>query len=263
MNLQQFHTDLDDIVQNDIFRPRFTGWLNDIILELTSEYEFPLLKLIRPITYYTYSDQWFYDMPSQQIAWVDSHAYSIGQYALDADGNVYQCVTAHTSAAPDQPLSGSSKWRIMWTENWTYHKKAVGARSMNYQYQPIPVAYDMAMVENLDPQHIDTGSMLQQIAVEGNSLGVYPLCTDQLQLYFYRKPIPMQNPSDVPDGIPEQFHCDVVVPRVVVRNFRIINQMAIRPLQKNIEYWERVMEDGINKMKTTIAKSKSINKRGG
>jgi hypothetical protein len=39
--------------------------------------------------------------------------------------------------------------------------------------------------------------------------------------------------------------------------------MAIRPLQQNLVYWEKVLEEGIQTMKTTIAKSKSINKRGG
>jgi hypothetical protein len=286
--LSYIQEDLIDIIQNDSYRPRLTTWVNNAILEIARDFELPPLKMIKPIYFWLYQDAWYYPMPSLQPAWASGASYvarvvftednpipgttpvvpatpaSFGSLVYDATSDkVYQCITSHTSSAGDLPLSTSSKWRPLYSTNVTYHKKVTGARSYNNNWEVIPVSYEMAIIENLDGQHHDTGDTVEQIGVEDKFLGSYPRVNDVVSMYFYRMPVPMSKPNDVPDGVDDEFICDVLIPRVVVRNFRIINQMAIRPLLQNLKYWEDVQKHGEETMKLKLVKSKAIEKRGG
>jgi hypothetical protein len=286
--LAYIQEDLIDIIQNDAYRPRLTSWVNNAMLEIARDFELPPLKVLKPIYYWLYQDAWYYPMPELQVAWASGVVYtarvvftednpipgttpvvpvaqaSIGSLVYDATSDrVYQCITSHTSAGGDAPLSTNAKWRPLYSTNLTYHKKVTGARSYNNYWEVIPVSYEMAIIENLDGQHHDTGDTVEQIAVEHKFMGSYPRVNDVVSMYFYRQPVPMSRLNDIPDGLDDEFHCDVLIPRVVVRNFRIINQMAIRPLLQNLTYWEKVQTEGEEKMKLKLVKSKAIEKRGG
>jgi len=285
-SLAELTVDIAEFAQNDAYIPRYVNWLNNAMVEIARDYELPPLKLIKPIYFYLYPDEWYYPMPSQQAAWVTSHAYSaytpfvvdtptgtapavpvaqpvIGDLVYDATTNaVYQCKVAHTSGVFATDLA-AGKWRKLYTTNVTYHKKVTGVRSYQNQWEVIPVSYEMAMIENLDSRHNDTGTYAEQVGIEDKFLGSYPRVTDVISMYFYRSPNPMVLPNNIPDGLDDEFHHDVLVPWVIIRNFKIINQMAIRPLLQNITFWKNELNEGVEKMKLKLAKSKSIDKRGG
>jgi hypothetical protein len=285
-NLAELTVNIAEYAQNDAYVPRYINWLNKAMVEIARDFELPPLKLIKPIYFYLYDDTWFYPMPSQQKSWISGHAYSaytpfvvdtptgsltpsaqaqpvIGDLTYDPTTNaVYQCKLAHTAGATFA-ADLATKWRKLYTTNVTYHKKVTGVRSYQNQWEVVPTAYEMSTIENLDSQHIDTGTYVEQAGVEDKFLGIYPRADDIIQMYFYRRPVPMALPSDVPDGLDDDFHCDVLEPWVIIRNFKIINQMAIRPLLQNINFWKEELKEGVEKMKLKIAKSKAIGKRGG
>lgn len=46
--------------------------------------------------------------------WVDAFAYTVGTLAVGTNGKIYQCNTAHTSAAATRPVTGAD-WATRWT----------------------------------------------------------------------------------------------------------------------------------------------------
>jgi hypothetical protein len=285
--LAELTVDIAEFANNDAYIPRYANWLNNAMVEIARDFELPPLKLIKPIYFWMYSDTWYYPMPAQKQAWASGTVYTaytpfvednptqevpplphsqpvIGSLIYDAATDaVYQSKTNHTAAGTFAAELTAGKWRKLYSSNVSYHKKVTGARSYENQWEVIPVSYEMAMIENLDSLHHDTGNYAEQIGVEDKFLGVYPRVDDVVSMYFYRMPLPMIKQSDVPDGLDDEFHHDVIVPWVIIRNFKIINQMAIRPLLQNITFWQKELRDGTEKLKLKLAKSKSIDKRGG
>jgi len=113
---------------------------------------------------------------------------------------------------------------------WVFHKKAFRIASAH-----TPLGFVMetpfTVLDDVDFAHTTTGTNVERIAVEDDTIGVYPLANDTLQVWFYRRPVHMVADDDVPDGMPTDYAYKVLIPKVVLR--------AMRDYPEIQEYGER------------------------
>ena len=102
---------------------------------------------------------------------------------------------------------------------YEYQRRVFRITSSAFQYG-IALESEPQWINDIDPLHAQISDSVQRIAVEGNQLLTYPKANDSLSIYYYRKPIPMVDGEDTPDGIGEGFHYRVLVPHVVLKAFR-------------------------------------------
>ena len=103
---------------------------------------------------------------------------------------------------------------------YEYQKRVFRITSSAFQYG-FGLEGEPQWINSIDPTHAQTGESIQRIAVEGNELVVWPKADDSLNVFYYRKPIPMVDGDDLPDGVAEPFHYRVLVPYVVLRAMRL------------------------------------------
>ena len=275
MNLARLKRELGLIVDNSALEASYKDWLNDAVLEIASDFELPDLKLIEPVIFHTQDDEWLYDLPKEYGDWVTSHAYVIGD-RVENDGDAYECILGHTSGAlDDEPGTGAvtaTYWELHYEGIYYYHKKLFAVR--NGDDCRVTIYKDIQRIIASDPDHDETDTYVSTVGVQDNNdggkLATYPMCDDELSLWFYRHPTPMDSEDDEPEGIPAQFHAQVLLPKVVVQNFEIINSMAIKPLTQNIGYWQERLRRGLYGeargqigMVNFLAKGRSLRRHGG
>ena len=121
------------------------------------------------------------------------------------------------------------------TAEWLYSMSTDIVHPDGYQYQKmvfratLPADDDSALniyreiriIDERDPDHDDSESFHSDIAVEDDAIAVYPLAANTINLWWFRKPIDMVNDNDEPDGLPPEFHYRVLIPRVVLRCFKV------------------------------------------
>lgn len=110
---------------------------------------------------------------------------------------------------------------------------------------PVTILQDMAYLEALDINHIATGNQVTKVAVSGRQIGVYPLADDTLWLWYYRQPVPMENPEDEPDGIPVPYRARVLIPKVVIKNFRLLQDLMTQPPHQSLAWWTEEYRNGL------------------
>lgn len=249
MNLVRLKRELGLIVDNSALEASYKDWLNDAVLEIASDFELPDLRLIEPVIFHIKDDEWLYDLPKEYDAWVTATSYVIGDRVEEGDA-AYECILGHTAGAASQPGTGASwatYWVVLWEGLYYYHKKLFAAR--NGDDCRITIHKDIQRIIASDPDHDETDTYVSTVGVQDNNdggkLATYPMCDDELSLWFYRLPTPMDSEDDEPEGIPAQFHAQVLIPKVVVQNFEIINSMAIKPLTQNIAYWHERLRLGL------------------
>lgn len=119
----------------------------------------------------------------------------------------------------------------------TYHKKAFKCR--NSGGYPLIIKSEIADIEAVDYDHSDTGTSITTVAIEDGKIAVYPIANDTLSLWYYRKPVSMVLDSDVPDGIPAAYAERVILSKVIVKNFRLLIDMALNKPHQSIQYWDQ------------------------
>jgi len=167
---------------------------------------------------------------------VEDHADYAGQWINDAVLEI-----ASDFDLPDLKLktpatltTTNSDW--LYDMPATYHKKAFKCRnSLGYT---LTVKTDIQDIENLDWEHTSSGDDVTTIAIEDGKIAVYPIATDTLYLWYFRKPVDMVNDSDVPDGIPAAYVERVILSKVMVKNYRLLTDMAINNPHQSIQYWD-------------------------
>lgn len=107
---------------------------------------------------------------------------------------------------------------------------------------------DMTAFYDLDPERDDTGTAVQRVAIDGDQLGVYPLCADSLSLWYFRKPGVMEDDDDEPDGIPAPYHYRVLVPKIVLRAMRLYPELISDNPSDNtraLTLWQTRLQSGL------------------
>lgn len=67
MNLGEMEQELNGIVRDSELAKGFTKMINDVILELATEFKLPALKTLTPLTLTVTTSDWLYDAPSAYL----------------------------------------------------------------------------------------------------------------------------------------------------------------------------------------------------
>lgn len=193
MNLERLESELGLIVQDASLEPYFRDWINDTLLSLAGDFDFPALKLLAPEYFQVTTADWIYDAPE------------------DFQKNLFRCVDANSNT--------------------------------------VLICRDISTLDIFDIDHDDTGDNITHIvSIETGmspKLAVYPLADDTLRLWYYKKPTLLDDPGDEPDFIPVEFHDRVIIPRVVVKNYRILQDLAVQAPHESLLYWESQVRLGL------------------
>jgi hypothetical protein len=136
------------------------------------------------------------------------------------------------------------------TGNWLYdlpedyHKQVFQVRRGD-QREPVVMLREMADLDQLDPDHDETGQRVTRVAVEAGKIGIFPKAEDSLWLWYYRKPVPMEKPQDEPDGIPPAFRYRVLISKVVIRNFKLLQDLMVQPPHQSLAWWTEEYRAGL------------------
>lgn len=108
---------------------------------------------------------------------------------------------------------------------YTFHKK-VWKVTRPGALQGITLHNTHRAIDILDPAHTSTGTNVTDVGLEHAQLSIFPMANQTLSLWFYRRPILLAADNDIPDFIPDSFHFKVIIPRVVLRAFRVYPELA-------------------------------------
>jgi hypothetical protein len=76
-------------------------------------------------------------------------------------------------------------------------------------------------------------------------LGVYPLANDTLYLWYYQKPDPLLDDGDSPRWMPEAYHYRVIVPKIIIKNFQLLQDLIKDAPHQSLAYWEEQYRKGL------------------
>jgi hypothetical protein len=115
--------------------------------------------------------------------------------------------------------------------------------------QGIPIEPSLMSFDDFDPEHSQSGSQVQRVAVEGETLAIFPKADDSLSLWFYRRPLDMADDEDEPEIPDEAFHYRVLVPMVVLRALRLYPedrpQSVMGDNTKLLQLWQARLTDSL------------------
>ncbi len=247
MNFIKLQMELE-LIAGDRLSENFKSWLNNAVLELASDFELPDLRISEPVVFVTKDTEWLYDLPnSNRTTWATATSYALGADVVNDEG-VYNCILAHTSGATTEPgvgVSWATNWELITTGISIFQKKLIKVLSVNGDGEEVKLYRSFRNIEEEDYAHADTGDYVEALGVENKKIAIYPMADDTLQMWFYRRPVDMDADSDEPDGIPEEYHRRVILPKVVLQNFEIIQNMAINAPQITLKYWQNKYEEGL------------------
>lgn len=179
------------------------------------------------------------DDPSIKAQLVDWLHQGIDELAIDYD------FPALKRKEPFPLSTNTATW--IYTLPETFQKTVFLCTSANYEQVTICRTVDELI--NKDLRHIEIGSRVTHVAVDDAGpkkfLYTYPKANDLLQLWFYEKPDRLEKDGDVPNLMPAEFHRRVILPRVVLKNYVLLQDMAIDPPHKSLVYWENLHREGL------------------
>ena len=114
------------------------------------------------------------------------------------------------------------------------------------KYMPLVIAPEgFNTLNDLDPGHTQTDVHPWQVAVQANSIGVFPKAADTLYLWFYELPPVLAKPKDTPSCIPASYHSRVILPKVMIKNFRALQDMIVSAPHQSIQFWKLEYSSGM------------------
>jgi len=135
---------------------------------------------------------------------------------------------------PASLVTNATNWQYNLTaathaSGFTFHKKLFKVTNDLFE-TGMRIDTDLQIIDEIDPDHGDTGTDVQRVAYELEAhnnaiLGIWPMAVDTLSLWFYRRPTTMTADTDIPE-FPDAHHFDVLIPRLVLRAFRAWPELA-------------------------------------
>lgn len=163
-----------------------------------------------------------------------------------------------------------SNWLYDLPESW--HKKLFKCkRGANRDYD-ITIRRNIEGIDNLDPDHDQTGDYVESIAYcdERRKLACYPKADDTLYLWFYSKPTYLDSDSQSVACIPEAYQARVIIPKVVIQNFKALQDMAVETPSQGLAFWITEYRKGLYGeylgdigMLNYFAKTRGVRRHGG
>ena len=124
-----------------------------------------------------------------------------------------------------------------------YHKQLF--RAADSEYGLISILRDLDSLDDLDIDHGDTGDHVTHLAVRDQKIGVYPKAAESIKLWYYKKPTELEGGDSVPVCIPTAYHSRVIIPKVVIKNFRTLQDMVIAAPHQSILFWKKEYQTGL------------------
>jgi hypothetical protein len=287
MNLLRLKEELSLIVRDSSLEDFYDNWINDAVLEIAADFELPDLKLKTPTTLSTV------DFTSAAVTFLTADnsinatgigtGITVGDNSTDvilvsgasesANNTKFTVTTATTGKliVTETVTAETAGNTVSITYNWlhdlpaTYHKKVFKCRNSNGD--KITVGRRIQTIEEVDYDHDETDDYVTTIAVEADKIAIFPKAVDTLYLWFYRLPVDMTEDDDVPDGIPSAYHERVILPKVIIKNSAILQDLT---LQYPPEYFRNLYSEGLYGrrggdvgMINYLAKSKGFKRHGG
>ena len=125
----------------------------------------------------------------------------------------------------------------------TYQKKLF--RAADSLFNSITILPDLDSLDDLDLDHDETGDYVTHVAVRDRKIGVFPLATESIKLWFYKLPTALDASQSVPTCIPTAYHSRVIIPKVVVKNFRALQDMVLDAPHQSIMFWQEEYRQGL------------------
>lgn len=131
----------------------------------------------------------------------------------------------------------NTAWRVNAPE--AFHKRLF--RCYDSAGSKVKTLERLEDLESLDWDHDETGDHITHILGldlgEEKSICYYPKATETVKIWFYEKPVWLQKDEQVPVCIPVPFHRQVIVPKVIIRNFEFFGDLIQEPPHRSLEYW--------------------------
>jgi len=126
-----------------------------------------------------------------------------------------------------------------------FHKRLFKAADSNWSEIEICKRWEELDARDID--HDDTGDHVTKIAItpDGSKVGIYPKATETLKLWFYERPTPMVLESDEPTCIPVAYRLRVIIPKVVIKNFKYLQDLIVQPPHESLLWWEEEYRKGL------------------
>lgn len=123
-----------------------------------------------------------------------------------------------------------------------YHKKLFMCKN----YAGAQVAIHASLDSIAIKEHV-TGDNVQNIAVCDirRKFACAPMANDTLLMWFYNKPEHLLVETDVIRCIPEPYQTKVIIPKVVIKHYKTMIDLSIRPPIESIAYWEHKYREGL------------------
>jgi hypothetical protein len=125
----------------------------------------------------------------------------------------------------------------------TYQKQLF--RAADSEYTPIHILQDLNLLDERDLDHDDTGDHVTHVAVRDQKIGIYPMADESIKLWFYKLPTTLDGLGDIPTCIPTAYHSRVIIPKVVIKNFRVLQDLVIDAPHQSLMFWQREYQKGL------------------
>jgi hypothetical protein len=150
----------------------------------------------------------------------------------------------------------------------SYQKRLFRAR--NGGYGRVQITRYLDDLHRKDIAHTQVGEKVTSVGVRDRKIGVFPKANDILYLWFYEKPTPLKAPEDRVTCIPEEYQARVIIPKMVVKNFTLLQDLVIDAPHQSIAFWQAELRAGLNGrpqdqigLLTYLALERGVRRHGG
>lgn len=111
----------------------------------------------------------------------------------------------------------------------------------------VTILRDISELDALDIDHDVVGDHITHIAVDlsDNSFCVYPKASEVINTWFYQRPPDLVNPTDEPTCIPAAYRERVILPKVIIKNYRILQDLIVDAPGQSLLYWKEQYKEGL------------------
>lgn len=159
-------------------------------------------------------------------------------------------------------------------DDWLYDMPEIYQKNLfrvrNRDYERVYIARDIGELHRKDITHNITGDAVRHVGIQNRKLGTFPKANDNLYLWFYEKPARLENPEDEVTCIPEEYQARVIIPKLVVKNFTLLQDLVIDPPHQSIMFWQAELRAGLHGrpqegigLLNFLAKERGIRRHGG
>lgn len=140
----------------------------------------------------------------------------------------------------------------------TYHKYLFQVRDTTPPDRPrVKIYATIDQIDAIDPAHTLTGRQVECVAVQEQTLAIYPMVNTVLALWYYKLPTALdQETSPIPE-LPDLGVHQVLIPRVMLRAFRAFPDLAHSERGHNVaalQWWTLRLAQGERELKLLLMK---------